>query len=87
MKRRHLLKTGLAVTAAGFAPRLAAADNAFSPVPRGWRVVVLTTRVEPTFATKAWIPLPAFTASDWQRPGLVSWTGNASLAERVTARL
>lgn len=83
MKRRHLLKTGLAATAAGFAPQLAAADNAFSPMPRGWRAVVLTTRVEPTFATKAWIPLPAFTASEWQRPGLVSWTGNASVAERV----
>ena len=45
---------------------------------------MLTTRVEPTGgATKAWIPLPTFEAADWQRPGTVTWTGNAKVAERV----
>ena len=41
-------------------------------------------RVEPTVgANKAWIPLPTFEADDWQRPGNVTWTGNAKVAERV----
>ena len=41
-------------------------------------------RVEPTAgANKAWIPLPTFEAADWQRPGNVTWTGNAKVAERV----
>ena len=34
-------------------------------------------------ATRAWIPLPTFAATDWQRPGNVTWTGNAKVAERV----
>ena len=34
-------------------------------------------------ATRAWIPLPTFAAADWQRPGNVTWTGNAKVAERV----
>ena len=45
---------------------------------------MLTTKVEPTGgATRAWIPLPTFEAADWQRPGNVTWTGNAKVAERV----
>ena len=41
-------------------------------------------RIEPTGgATKAWIPLPTFEAADWQRPGNVTWTGNAKVTERV----
>jgi transglutaminase-like putative cysteine protease len=80
MKRRILLKSGLA---AGLMPGFASAQVNFSPVPKGWRTFVLTTRVEPNFATKAWIPLPTFTESDWQKPGKVNWTGNAKVAERV----
>jgi transglutaminase-like putative cysteine protease len=53
-------------------------------VPKGWRTFELTTRLEPTFADKAWIPLPTFKADDWQRPGNVTWTGNARVAERVS---
>jgi transglutaminase-like putative cysteine protease len=78
-----VLKAGLAAGAIGLAPRLAAAEVNFSPVPRGWRTFTLTTRVEPTFATRAWIPLPTFTADDWQRPGATTWTGNARVAEKV----
>ena len=52
-------------------------------MPKGWRTFALTTRVEPNFATKAWIPLPTFAADDWQRPGKTSWTGNAKVAEKV----
>jgi transglutaminase-like putative cysteine protease len=84
MNRRELFKAGLAAGAAGLAPRLAAAQAvSYAPAPKGWRTIALTTRVEPTFATKAWIPLPTFSAEEWQRPGTVSWTGNARTAERV----
>lgn len=84
MNRRDMLKAGVAAGAIGFAPRLASAQgSAYAPVPKGWRSFVLTTRVEPTGgASKAWIPLPTFEAADWQRPGNVTWTGNARLAER-----
>jgi transglutaminase-like putative cysteine protease len=83
MNRRDLLKAGVAAGAIGLAPRLASAEVNFSPVPKGWRTFALTTHVEPTFANKAWIPLPTFTAADWQRPGTTNWTGNAKTAERV----
>jgi len=83
MNRRDLLKAGIAGGTIGFAPRLASAEIKFSPVPKGWRTFVLTTTVEPTFATKAWIPLPTFDDDDWQRPGATSWTGNAKRVDRV----
>src|SRR5471032_3381267 len=83
MNRRDLLKAGLAASALGLAPRLASAAVDFTPIPKGWRSFALTTRVEPTFATKAWVPLPTFSESDWQRPGKTNWTGNARVAERV----
>ena len=83
MNRRDLLKAGIAAGTIGLAPRLASAEGAFSPVPKGWRTFALTTRVEPTFATKAWIPLPTFVADDWQRPGTTNWTGNARKVQRV----
>lgn len=85
MNRRDLLKAGVAAGALGLAPRLASAQAVtYAPVPKGWRSYVLTTKVEPTAgATKAWIPLPTFEAPDWQRPGNVTWTGNARVAERV----
>ncbi len=84
MNRRELLKAGLAIGGTGLAPRLAAAAGDFAPVPKGWRTFELTTRVEPTFADKAWIPLPTFQADSWQRPGKVNWTGNAKVAERYS---
>jgi len=85
MNRRDLFKAGIAAGALSFAPRLASAQAVtFAPVPKGWHNYVLATRVEPTAgATKAWIPLPTFEAPDWQRPGAVTWTGNARVAERV----
>lgn len=83
MNRRDLLKAGIAAGTIGLAPRLASAEVDFSPVPKGWRTFVLTTKVEPTFATKAWIPLPTFVADDWQLPGQTNWTGNAKKVQRV----
>ena len=82
--RRDIFKAGLAAGATVLAPRLASAQATFAPVPKGWRSFVLTAVVEPTAgATRAWIPLPTFEAADWQRPGNVSWKGNARVAERV----
>ena len=83
MLRRNILKASLAASAAALAPRLASAQVNFTPMPKGWRTFALTTRVEPNFANKAWIPIPTFAESDWQRPGKISWTGNAKVAERV----
>jgi len=84
MFRRDLLKAGIAATGmASLAPRAALANAEYSPKPMGWRTFVLTTTIDPVFATKAWIPLPTFEASDWQRPGKTSWTGNARAVERV----
>ena len=82
--RRDIFKAGLVAGATVLAPRLASAQATFAPVPKGWRSFVLTAVVEPTAgATRAWIPLPTFEAADWQRPGNVSWKGNARVAERV----
>src|SRR6516164_8063942 len=83
MHRRRILKTGVAAAALSLAPRLASANVTFTPMPKGWRTFALTTRVEPNFANKAWIPLPTFAANDWQRPGEVTWTGNAKTADKV----
>jgi transglutaminase-like putative cysteine protease len=84
MNRRDMLKAGVAAGALGLAPRLASAQVAFAPTPKGWRSYVLTTRLEPMdSATRAWIPLPTFATADWQRPGNVTWTGNAKIAERA----
>lgn len=85
MNRRDILKAGLAAGTLVAGSRLALAQGAtYAPVPKGWRTYVLTTKVEPTAgATCAWIPLPTFEAADWQRPGAVTWTGNARTAERV----
>lgn len=82
MNRRDLLKAGVVAGTISLAPRLASATGDFTPAPKGWCTFELTTRIEPTFASKAWMPLPTFEAADWQRPGAVSWTGNARLTER-----
>jgi transglutaminase-like putative cysteine protease len=84
MNRRDILKAGVAASVLGLAPRLASAQATYTPIPKGWRSYALTMRIEPTAgATKAWIPLPTFEAADWQRPGNVTWAGNAKLTERV----
>ncbi|MFO1082370.1 MAG: transglutaminase domain-containing protein [Reyranellaceae bacterium] len=84
MKRRDVIKGGVAAATVGLAARSASAQVTYAPEPKGWRTFVLTTRVEPLAgATRAWIPLPTFEAADWQRPGNVTWTGNARLAERA----
>ena len=84
MNRRDMLRAAGAAGLAGLVPRFAAAQATYAPTPGGWRTFTLTTTVEPTRgATRAWIPLPTFEAAEWQRPGTVTWSGNATVAERV----
>jgi transglutaminase-like putative cysteine protease len=84
MNRRDILKSSAVAGVLGLMPRLASAQATYAPMPKGWRNYALITRVEPTSGvTKAWIPLPTFEAADWQRPGNVTWTGNARVTERI----
>jgi transglutaminase-like putative cysteine protease len=84
MNRRDVLTAGLAAGAFAVAPRLASAEVSYTPTPKGWRSFALTTRIEPqSSSTRAWIPLPTFEAWDWQKPGDVTWSGNARVAERA----
>ncbi|MFZ5782481.1 MAG: transglutaminase-like domain-containing protein [Pseudomonadota bacterium] len=86
MNRRQLLQAGVTAGTIALAPRLVSAQASYAPAPKGWRRYVITMRVEPTGgARKAWLPLPSFEAADWQRPGDITWTGNARIAERVRA--
>ena len=88
MNRRDLMRAGTAAGLFALAPRLAGAQAnsspiTYAPTPGGWRSFALTATVEPQRgAARAWIPLPTFEAADWQRPGNVTWTGNATVAER-----
>jgi transglutaminase-like putative cysteine protease len=78
-----MLKAGLGAGALALAPRLASAEVTYAPAPKGWRTFALVTRIEPkNGATAAWIPLPTFEVWDWQKPGNVSWSGNARITER-----
>ena len=52
----------------------------------GWRKFEVTTRVDvlkPEGASHAWLPVPMSSDTDWQTPGLNTWSGNASRMEVV----
>ncbi|SRR5579871_102880 len=71
--RRDFLKTAAASSLTVALPLVlrAAGNVPFAPTPGRWRKFELTTRVEilkPEGAVRAWIPVPAFEASDWVRP-------------------
>jgi transglutaminase-like putative cysteine protease len=84
MKRRDFFKAGAGAATLALAPAVASAEVVYAPAPKGWRTFALTTRIEPQDgASRVWIPLPTFQASDWQKPGDVAWSGNAKLAERA----
>jgi transglutaminase-like putative cysteine protease len=79
MKRRELL--GAAVLAALPWRRLRA-----QPAQPGWRTFEVTTRAEisrPEGVSRAWLPLPLATATEWQRTLGNTWTGNAKRMEEV----
>ncbi|MFV0298643.1 MAG: transglutaminase-like domain-containing protein [Hyphomicrobiaceae bacterium] len=86
MDRRQLLLGG---TALALAPSLALPARAaaeFTPTPGPWRSFEITTKISLAAGSQdaqAWIPIPAFTAQDWMRPGETSWTlaaGDAAIA-------
>jgi transglutaminase-like putative cysteine protease len=78
MDRRAFLKSGMATAAVASLPwREAGADSA-------WRTFEVTTRVEvsrPQGISRAWLPLPLASDTDWQRSLGSSWSGNASRAQ------
>jgi transglutaminase-like putative cysteine protease len=81
--RREFLITGAAVSAVAAMTQLARADALFAPDPGEWRSYDIVTRLEladGAAAARAWVPLPGFTAADWNRPGKTKWTANAAKA-------
>jgi len=81
MKRRELL--GAAVVAALPWRRLRAETLRTEP---SWRTFEVTTRAEisrPEGVSRAWLPLPLATVTDWQRTLGNTWSGNAKRMEEV----
>src|SRR5215510_16271051 len=77
MNRRQVLKAGGALAAATALPNTAGAQATFAPAPGAWRNFQTVTRLEiasPAGPVQAWVPLPAFSAPDWFRPGDSTWT-------------
>jgi transglutaminase-like putative cysteine protease len=81
MQRRTFLKVGVGASAGlalGVAPRLtrkAAADDA------RWRRFEVVTRIEvanPAGVTRAWVPVPLVTDTDYFKRQGDTWTGNAA---------
>lgn len=64
-----------------------AAAALFAPQPGPWRTWEITTAVRiPAAASadvQAWIPVPAFTADAWMRPGATTWKLERGRAELV----
>jgi transglutaminase-like putative cysteine protease len=84
MNRREVLKTGGAMAAASAWPAVAFAQETFAPTPGPWRSFQTVTRLQiatPGGAMQAWVPLPAFSAPDWFRPGGSTWTASSGTAE------
>jgi transglutaminase-like putative cysteine protease len=81
MDRRAFLKTGLAATAASAASklRLARADSA---LPEGWRsfeVVMRAELLDPSGASRVWLPMPLVPDTDYHKNLGRSITGNAAV--------
>src|SRR5690242_10444126 len=79
MKRRELL--GAAVVAALPWRRLRAAE----PEP-GWRTFEVTTRAEisrPQGVSRAWLPMPLKSDTEWQHNLGSTWSGNAQRMEEM----
>jgi transglutaminase-like putative cysteine protease len=84
ISRRDVLKAGAALSLASLAfPRSSFAADGFDPKPGAWKNFRIVTRLDlpATGKAQAWVPLPAFRADDWMRPGENSWKTNAASAE------
>ena len=86
MKRRGFLKATMAVPAVGLMP--AALRQAFAAEQAdGWRTYEIITKVEiagPSGTSRAWVPLPFTTKTDWHNPLGNKLSGNAAQAKIVT---
>jgi transglutaminase-like putative cysteine protease len=84
MKRRAFLKTGLgasAVVALGAVPRLVRAGET-PTAANPWRRFEVVTRVEivePRGITRAWVPIPLLSDTDYFKRGGDTWTSNAAV--------
>jgi len=81
MDRRTFLKTSAAASALQTLPHGSALAS------QDWRTFEIVTRVElqwPKGVSRAWVPLPLASDSDWHKAIGSAWTGNASRA--VVAR-
>lgn len=84
MRRRTFLRSVLipAAGAAVGAPVLVRRASATAAAP-GWRTFEVTTKIEvaePSGVTRAWVPLPLMTDTDYQRRMGDTWKGNAAVA-------
>ena len=91
MDRRKFIQTAALFPAAAALPRIAGAatELPFTPTPaNGWRTFEVTTRIAlkqaADGATRAWVPLPSITQTEWIRPMGNLWQGNAAVAETHT---
>jgi len=85
MERREFLRRGLAVSA-GLAFGLPKFDRLAGANAAPWRSFEVTTRIEITDAvgaTRAWMPLPLTTNTDYFKREPDSWTGNFKGARAV----
>ena len=83
LDRREFLKIGAAATVIAAMPGRVFADPAFAPRPAAWRTFEITTRIELSGTEgsgHAWVPLPGFSASDWNRSEASTFTTNADSA-------
>ena len=84
INRREVLKAGGALAAAAALPAAAFGERAFAPAPGAWRNFQTVARLQiarPDGAMQAWVPLPAFSAPDWFRPGGSTWKTSSGIAE------
>src|SRR6266567_3691711 len=82
MDRRTFLKTGATTLATASLARQLTAIGAETSGGTKWRTFEVRSRLEiiqPSGATRGWVPLPLMPDTDYQKSLGQSWTGNASV--------
>lgn len=67
--------------------RAAPASNPFDPTAGAWQTYEVVTEIVLPAANgsaRVWVPVPAFTESEWMRPGKITWATNAETAALQT---
>ncbi len=87
MNRRNIIKGAVAVSATSLLSNVALAADAdpFAPHPGSWRSFEVTTHLEIEARQgpiRAWVPLPAFAASEWIRPLGDTWQAQGAQAAK-----